>query len=461
MYANCSAVDVTLPARCTRRPRLQATRELGGSWVLRLWPRAALILGDHRQSLVVARSLARAGCEVILSSTGEPSATQHSRYIARCWQHPKLDRGASFFGASLAGFARTLPEGLIVFPVGDTEVAHTAADLHALPPGSVAVMPPADTVHRCLNKATLYDLARCLGLAVADFEVIEPEQIEAAIGRIGLPCVIKPASSLEDASHVKALMLERAPSVAIAELFRTSGAGWSRALVQRRVVGKRHNCHFVAHHGRLLAYFEQAVLRTTRLDGAGNGVDGVSVPPSATRRGACERLIEALDYSGPGCVQFLVGPTDSESWFLELNARLDATCAIAERSGYDLPRLAVEEALYRRGDGPPPAALSRPYRVGVRGVWTTGDLRALLRELRTGRLSVSAALRWCARMSWSFLRAHHHLTFHWSDPQPALRAILGMTVAPVWRRAKRLTYVYRHAAVICLAAALLSSCGPS
>jgi hypothetical protein len=64
-------------------------------------------------------------------------------------------------------------------------------------------------------------------------------------------------------------------------------------------------------------------------------------------------------------------------------------------------------------------------------------------------------------MSWSFLRAHHHLTFQWSDPQPALRAILGMTVAPVWRRAKRLTYVYRHAAVICLAAALLSSCGPS
>src|SRR5882724_161716 len=54
------------------------------------------------------------------------------------------------------------------------------------------------------------------------------------IGRIGLPCVIKPASSLEDASYVEALMLEQAPSVAIAELFGTSGAGWSRALVQRR-----------------------------------------------------------------------------------------------------------------------------------------------------------------------------------------------------------------------------------
>jgi Carbamoyl-phosphate synthase L chain, ATP binding domain len=409
--------------------------------VQRLWPRAALVLGDHRQSLVVARSLARAGCEVILSSTGEPSASQHSRYIARCWQRPKLDRGASFFGASLAGFARTLPKGLIVFPVGDTEIADTAANLHALPPGSVAVMAAADTVHKCLNKATLYGLARRLGLAVADFEVSEPDQIEAAIGRVGLPCVVKPASSLEDVSHVKALMLEQAPSVAIAELVGTSGAGWSRALVQRRVVGKRHNCHFVAHHGHLLAYFEQTVLRTTRLDGAGYGVDGISVPPSAVRRGACQRLIEELDYSGPGCVQFLVGPA-GESWFLELNARLDATCAIAERSGYDLPRLAVEEALYRGGDGPQPAALSRPYRVGVRGVWTTGDLRALLRELRTGNLSVSAALRWCGRMSWSFLRAHHHLTFRWSDPQPALRSILGMTVAPLWRHAKRLTYIY-------------------
>jgi len=104
---------------------------------------AACRVGSRRSSAEPgSRSLpCQAGCEVILSSTGEPSATQHSRYIARCWQHPKLDRGASFFGASLAGFARTLPEGLIVFPVGDTEVAHTAADLHALPPGSVAVMP--------------------------------------------------------------------------------------------------------------------------------------------------------------------------------------------------------------------------------------------------------------------------------------------------------------------------------
>jgi predicted ATP-grasp superfamily ATP-dependent carboligase len=402
----------------------------------------ALILGHHRQSLVVARSLDRAGFAVVMGSTGKPSLVESSRHVTRCWRHPEFDADAASFNASLAEFARSLADRLVLFPVGDSEVAYFATNAQALPPGAVAAMAAAENVNTCLNKVALYDLARALGLAVADFEVCELAGIDAAVRRFGVPCVVKPVSSLEDRSHLKALMLEHVSSAPIADLV---GSGWPRTLVQRRVAGVRHNCHYVAHRGRLLAYFEQRVLRTTRSDGAGNGVDGISVSPSPDRRRACERLIEALDYSGPGCVQFIVDEPGRESWFLELNPRLDATCAIAEHAGYDLARLTVEEALHRCGLGPKPAALSYPYRIGIRGVWTTGDLRGLLREFGEGRINGPEAVLWCTRTIGSFIAADHHLTFRWSDPRPALTALTEIIAGPVWRRASRLTHADRAA----------------
>ena len=77
-------------------------------------------------------------------------------------------------------------------------------------------------------------------------------------------------------------------------------------MLQKFAPGERHNCHIAADRGRILAYFQQKVLRTDELDGTGIGLDGVSVPVSPALRDYCERLVEALGYHGIGCIQFMV-----------------------------------------------------------------------------------------------------------------------------------------------------------
>jgi predicted ATP-grasp superfamily ATP-dependent carboligase len=400
--------------------------------------RRALVLGAHRQSLTIVRSLRRAGFNVVLA-TGAAHARPIglSRHVATCWPGIEFDEGAVRFGEALERL-QDGPGGFrVIFPVGDSDVGYVATRSPRLPPDAILVMADRRNVLASLDKLELCGAARQIGLDVADFECVPTSEIAAAASRLGLPCVIKPRSSLEDRGHVKALILRSAADLARATQLPELRGGPAHVMIQRYIEGVRHNCHFVAHRGALLAYFEQRVLRTTRLDGCGNGVDGISVAPSLERRRACERLIETLGYSGPGCIQFLVGAVGGRSWFLELNPRLDATCAIAERSGYDLPRLALEEASHRAGRAAAcPPALASPYRVGVRGVWTTGDLEGLYGAVAQGSLSLGQAVQWSGRMIAASLFATHHLTFRWSDPLPAAWAFARLSIRPVRRLLK-------------------------
>ena len=116
-------------------------------------------------------------------------------------------------------------------------------------------------------------------------------------------------------------------------------------LVQRYVEGLRHNLHLVAKDGRLLRCLDTVSLRTQRLNGSGLTVSSVSVPTPPAMRAWCAKLLEAIDYTGIGCLQFLDDQERGEMAFLELNPRMAAGSGIAPYCGLDLPRHALELAL--------------------------------------------------------------------------------------------------------------------
>lgn len=93
--------------------------------------------------------------------------------------------------------------------------------------------------------------------------------------------------------------------------------------------------------GEMVAYFEHKVLRTDRLDETGYEVEGISVQPTPILRYYCEKLVRVLNYSGVGCVQFLVDMERGALYFFEINPRLDTTCILLSRCGYDFPELAL------------------------------------------------------------------------------------------------------------------------
>jgi len=388
-----------------------------------------LVIGNYRQTLAVVRSLARANYKVVLGRSEPHTFTQYSRYISELWNHPEIDCRGEEFRAALSAFAKSRTTPFFIFPVGEREITVLAQKAPELPPTAIVVMPDSAAVLTCLNKINFYLLATGLGLPVADFRLATslPELMEKAES-IGFPCVVKPVGSLADFQDQKAIVLHHRDE--LPQKLRSWPAGHASLIVQKFVTGLRHNCHFLADQGELVAYFEQRVLRTDRPDYTGFGVDGESFPPTAALKSHSAKLIRELNYSGPGCVQFLVDEAHGTTSLLEINPRLDATCAIPYRCGYDFPAMAVELAEYRQRRS---IAGSRPANDSIyplrRGVWTSGDLERLGQDIRGRRIRRREIPGRLLRTVRSFFLADFHLTWSWRDPLPTLYVFAGMVRA--------------------------------
>jgi predicted ATP-grasp superfamily ATP-dependent carboligase len=401
----------------------------------------ALIVGNYRQTLTVIRSLARANYRVILGRSEPQVFTQHSRYIEEIWEHPDIDCCGQDFLAALPVFAKSRTAPLFIFPVGERELSALAYNFPELPPETIVVMPDPATVLTCLNKAAFYELATRLGLPVAEFRVAAslPDLMANAVS-IGFPCVIKPLGSLTDFLDQKALVLNERDD--LLRKLPSWPPGHASLIVQKFSSGLRRNCHFLADQGEIVAYFEQRVLRTDRPDYTGFGVDGDSVPATPALKQHTADLVRTLAYSGPGCVQFLVDEARGTTSLLELNPRLDATCAIPYYCGYDFPAMAVELAAYRRQivSKRPAKASTYPLR---RGVWSSGDLTGLGQALTRRRVSWGRALGRLLQIARSFWLADFHLTWSWRDPLPTCYVFAGM-LRTAFRRIGEFVYLGRQ-----------------
>lgn len=411
------------------------SHDLGGFGLLsKSMPRRKiLVLENYRQTLPVMRSLADKGWDVVL---GVPAAArederfaQASRCVHETWAHPPLTQGefqAEFqreFIDALTARLRADSEIEAIFPVGEVSLAVLTRHRDRIASSERAVRvisPDPEIVWAALNKHQMAETARGLGLPVPEWRVARSTaELQAAIDEIGFPCVIKAIDSFHRVDGRKAVILSSVDALsgpmAYGRIFAESAAG---LIVQRQAFGARHNCQFMADQGTLIAYFESRVLRTDAWDGTGYGVDTVSVQPSSERRSWVSKIVENLNYSGAGCVQFLVDAED-RSQFLELNPRLDATVALAVACGVDFPKLAVDVAFDVRT---PPRVL--PYAVSRRMVWIYGDWMGLLQSARAREISLAQALAWFARSLLALTRFPRHMTWSWRDPAPTLRAYL-------------------------------------
>jgi predicted ATP-grasp superfamily ATP-dependent carboligase len=382
-----------------------------------------LVIGNYRQTLTAIRSLARANYGVIVGRSEPSTFTQYSRYIREIWEHPDIDCDGEEFMAALSTFAASRTAPFFIFPIGERELSVLARHFPELP-AAMVVMPDPATVFTCLNKVAFYKLATKLGLPVPEFCLAESmQEVMAKAEGIGFPCVVKPVSSLADFRGQKAVVLYSRDQ--LPQKLPSWPPGHASLIVQKFSSGLRYNCHFLADEGEILAYFEQRVLRTDRPDYTGYGVDGEAVPPTSLLKDLTSRLIGALGYSGLGCVQFLVDEVRGTTSLLELNPRLDATCAVPYHCGYDFPAMAVEHAAYRRQ-----ITSSRPANSSIyplrRGVWSSGELTRLGQDIRRQQVTWVEVPGRLLRIGRSLWLADFHLTFSWRDPLPTCYMLVRM-----------------------------------
>lgn len=304
----------------------------------------------------------------------------------------------------------------------------------AIPAGVAVVAPEPATVEACLDKFGIYEIVAELGISHVPFlRVSGYVELERAIDRLGYPCVVKPNDSRTGMFGMKAAILQTTAD------FKKRLPAWPEGneflILQRFATGYRHNCHFLAHEGRMLAYFEQRVLRTDRRDGTGYGVHGISHAPSPRLVEYSERLLRRLDYSGIGCAQFLVDDASGAVNFLEINPRLDATCAVPFYCGYDFPLLGVLYAEYRRGALPQPPTNTAAYPTDKHGVSLYRDIHGWRGALGRAELDRKGSRAWLKQMLRTFVRADFHLTWSWVDPMPACCRYLELLTSALARRA--------------------------
>lgn len=366
-----------------------------------------LILGDYQQSLVVVRSLARAGYRVMVGETARRAACGLSRYAHEKWVHPDTSEAAPFL-AALDELLAARADIQCIFPVGESDLV-VLIGAHGSLAGRVRlVMPAPEVAALCLDKPRSYAVAAEVGIPLPAGEMADtPAELDEKIAALGLPLVFKCPDSSRLIDEEKAVICASEPDL---QRWRQELHSSCPLLVQRLAPGERHNCHFLADQGRLTAYFQQRVTRTDKPNGTGFGVAGVSVAPDPELRRQVTALIRRLAYTGVGCVQFLVDEASGTHVFLEINPRLDATCELPYKCGLDLPLLALD----------PGRATPKDYPLGRRFYWPLGEARGLMQRLKRGTISRAELARAPFRMLGSLFRARHNLTWDWRDPLPTL-----------------------------------------
>jgi biotin carboxylase len=399
-----------------------------------------LVLGDYRQTVTVVRSLGRAGFEVTLGTDDPHSSTRLSRFVSDVWVYDNAT--PQRFCNSLEAFLRNeRPD--FVFTIGESQLRRLIEAAARFEPLSTWVNPDFDTVARCFDKSALYELAPQLGIPTVPWSrFTDAGDWRSRARAMGFPVVVKRKDSAGQVLERKALIFHDAAQLEpfLAGLPLEPDA--ASLVLQKFAAGERHNCHVAAADGCLLGYFQQKVLRTDEPDHTGIGVTGVSVAPSPVLRAHCERLTQALRYTGIGCIQFMVDEPSASVAFLEFNARMDSTAALPYRMGLDYPLLGMQLAAYRKARAAGrsdarrllPEPLAPDYPVGQAYHWLYGDLKACLGEVRRGSVGLRRLAAWTLDMARRSLGSHH-LTFDWRDPLPTLHLFWRKFLeAPLRRR---------------------------
>ena len=386
-----------------------------------------LVLGEYRQTITVVRSLARAGYRISLGTSQAHGSTAMSRYVSDV--HVFEDSHRERFLDQLESYLQR-EKPVYVFPVGETEARHIAHAAGRFMPLATWVMPDPVTVLRCLDKREIYELTPTLGIPTAPWTKCTDIGVWPGVAReMGFPVVVKRKDSTTAIKQKKAIIL-RSPEAFesfLAEL--RSDPDPESLLLQKFAHGERHNCHIAADRGRVVAFFQQKVLRTDEPDGTGIGIEGASVAISGELRNYCERLVKALDYQGIGCIQFMVDQQNGAVAFLEINPRLDSTAALPYRLGYDYPRIATEIAARKA-----PAPLTMPYCIGKSYHWLYGDTLNWYASRKQRRQSRLELANWALKMIWRSLTAYH-LTWDARDPIPTLHRFTKKFLEFVFKRA--------------------------
>ena len=336
--------------------------------------RVLLLDGQTTQALACARSLGRAGCDVVVASTTHRPLAAWSRYCAGRF---RMSAETPVGFSSLRAWARA--QGVtLVLPL--TERSHLLLNAQRddwQQAGITIGCAPDGVLRRAFDKARTLRVAEQCGVAIPPTRM--PRSLAAsrvAAAELGFPCVVKARFSaswngtaiVRDAGTTYVRTMAEVETAV--ERYRQDGH-WP--IMQGFVPGQGKGVFTVCARGAPRAWFSHERLRDVRPSGSGSSLRR-STPLESRLREPAERLLRAMDWHGPAMVEFRddgVRPP----YLMEVNGRFWGSLQLAISAGVDFPRLWLDVLRGEKApDGPPPEASGPP--VTLRWLW--GDAKRLL-----------------------------------------------------------------------------------
>jgi biotin carboxylase len=373
---------------------------------------AVLLIGNFRPTLAAARALGRLGYSVYVAAEPNSSGAEHSRFVDRVFPFPDPAEGVQSFKAALLDCIGKHSEVGYLLPMKENVIELLDACRASVPETIHLATPSHDALEICLDKLSWLKFCKEIGIPCPAFDFASNQaDLKRVIDEIGGPVVVRPVEAGKRIWHRKAITLQTAAQVDV--VFRSWPEGLKELLIQQRFEGERYNIQFAARDGRVLAEQHSYSIRTDRIDGTGQTIEGQTIPAVRIHSQMLAQVVGAMRYSGVGNAQFLYDQERDEACFLEINPRFGASHSYTEYSGFNLTELALQIS--------DPTCEPRPVkpRAHVRFVWTYGDLHGLMFSLKAGDLTKMEALKWIASSIKAALLCDCHVTWSWQDPRPA------------------------------------------
>jgi len=380
------------------------------------------VLGLFDTGLAVVRALGRSGLTVFGFDHRREEYGFRSKFgLHTVCPHP---RATAELLAFLGEHARRLGQRAVLYPTSDAFVTFVSENRDALEPHFRLALPSVEAVSVAIDKASMYARAAEAGVPIPCTHTPRTfEDVRLLASRLHYPVVVKPL-----VGHVwreryrgdKAIRVDGAD--ALEALFREILAAGQSALVQSLIVGPNTNhckvCAYFDRNGYARAVLCMRKIRQYPVDfGVGTLMETV-VEPEVLELGL--RLFRAIEWRGPGSIEFKLDDRDGRWKLIELNPRLWQQHALAEACGMNFPMIQYLDLTGR----PPTFEI---YRTGVRWLDEFRDPRSAWEHRRRGILTFS---EW--RRSLSGVRS----CALWAadDPAPFLAAARHY-VSRSWRRA--------------------------
>jgi predicted ATP-grasp superfamily ATP-dependent carboligase len=377
---------------------------------------SALVLSTQRQAgLAIVRSLGKRGLSVVAGGAEAPTLGMLSRFSDGRYVHPPPAEDTEAFLEHLLAYLTDEDHDVVY---GPTDQLTYLLARHA---DDVAATDTRPAVEDWTNFRDVFDKAR-LFERLADVAVPRPEthapdsveDVEALAPGLSYPAVLKPRSKTlwdEDGYSIH-LVADRnyvhGPRELI-DAFRRYLAdapamrSWP-PIVQQYVPGETTTTVVLAEDGDVRAHFQERRLRTVPPSGGSSAL--LSVVDDDRMRRYAERIVAALEWTGPAQIEFMQRP-DDEFVLIEVNGRYWGSLPFAINCGVDFPWLHYQQL---RGVS---VSHDGSYRTDVIQRRTAEDLSWLAHKLADGDL---AAI-------WPFLadfRRADHTFVSARDPLPTV-----------------------------------------